>query len=210
MRTLLHVSASPRGGISHSRRIAAELIAHWKILHPGLLIIDRDVAACPLPHPTADFAAASVAAEETRTPNDRDALATSDLLIGELVHADALLISTPMHNFTIPSALKAWIDHIARPGRTFRSTAQGKQGLLRDRPVRIVLACGGSITPGTGHQEDWASPYLRYVFAVLGMTKVDVLVLENCNRSKTTAGSGKPNAEMAERLWQFASVGLDN
>lgn len=114
-----------------------------------------------------------------------------------------------MHNFTIPSALKVWIDHIARPGRTFRSTPRGKQGLLRNRPVSIVLAFGGSIAPGTGHQEDWASPYLRYVLGVLGMTKLEVLVLENCNRSSATTGSGKPDAEMAERLWKFASVGLD-
>lgn len=209
MQTLLHVSASPRGGISHSRRVAIELIAHWKLMHPGLLVVDRDLAACPLPHPSASFVAASLAADETRTPNDREALATSELLIAELAHADALLISTPMHNFTIPSALKAWIDHIARPGRTFRSTARGKQGLLRDRPVRIVLACGGAIASGTGHQEDWASPYLRYVFGVMGMTTLDVLILENCNRGKTTIDRETTGAEMAERIQAFASLGLN-
>lgn len=63
-----------------------------------------------------------------------------------------------MHNFTIPSVLKAWIDQVVRPGRTFQSTPQGKQGLLRDRPVQVVLACGGSLTPGTPRQEDWATP----------------------------------------------------
>lgn len=147
-----------------------------------MLVSARDLALHPVPHPSEDFVQASLAASEARTPNAGSALESSEMLISELERADALLISTPMHNFAIPSVLKAWIDHIVRPGRTFRSTARGKQGLLGNRPVRIILACGGALEAGGGHQEDWASPYLRYLFGVIGLTDLDVLVLENCNR----------------------------
>lgn len=120
MQTLLHVSESPRGGISHSRRVAVELIAHWKLMHSGLLVVDRDLAAYPLPHPSASFVAATLAADETRTPNDREALATSELLIAEFEQADTLLIcKRPV----IPS----WRARRRRSERGGRRPAMGKQ-----------------------------------------------------------------------------------
>ncbi|MCE1181481.1 MAG: NAD(P)H-dependent oxidoreductase [Rhodocyclales bacterium] len=182
MPTLLHVSVSPRGSASQGRRAAANVIAHWRTLYADLHVKERDLAMCPVPHPDAAFVAASLADPATRTPVDHAALAMSEVLIEELERADAILISTPMHNFTIPSVLKAWVDHVVRPGRTFRSTARGKQPMLANRPVRVLLACGGDIRSGTGHQPDWASPYLRDVFDVMGMRDVDIRVLENCNR----------------------------
>jgi FMN-dependent NADH-azoreductase len=87
-----------------------------------------------------------------------------------------------MHNFTVPSALKAWLDLVVRPGRTFRLTPRGKVGLLKNRPVLVVIACGGRFGEDPRAQTDFLSPYLRYVFGVIGLSSVEVLRLDELNR----------------------------
>jgi FMN-dependent NADH-azoreductase len=83
--------------------------------------------------------------------------------------ADVLVISTPMHNFSLPSALKAWIDHVARVRRTFTISAQGKTALLRDRPVFIAIASGGRFSGERARQPDYLTPYLRDVLNMIGL-----------------------------------------
>lgn len=89
-----------------------------------------------------------------------------------------MVIGPPMNNFTVPSTLKAWIDHIVRIRRTFRSTLKGKIGTLRDRPVVVVSAQGsycGDIPPA---QPDFLTPYLRAIFTTIGIRQVEFLQLE--------------------------------
>jgi FMN-dependent NADH-azoreductase len=184
---LLHIAVSPRGEQSFSRRAADEVVRRWRADHPDGAVCQRDLAEQPLAHPDAAFVRASLTSAELRDEAQGRVLAPSDALVDELATADAVLISTPMHNFSIPSVFKAWVDHVVRPGCTFRSTPTGKQGLLRDRPVRVLMACGGSLGSDVGGQQDWATPYLRYVFKVMGIEDVEVLTLENCNRGPQAA-----------------------
>ena len=178
MATLLHIAASPRGRDSHSRAAAEQAIQYWQRRWPGLTAIQRDLAASPPPHPDAEFVAASLCPAHRRTPAQQARLALSETLIEELASAATIVISTPMHNFSLPSSLKAWVDHVVRPGRTFQTTAAGKRGLLKDRPVRVIMACGGAIGP-TG-QRDWATPYLQDLFAVIGMRDFQAFPVERC------------------------------
>ena len=182
MKTLLHVSASPRHMDSHSRKAAVAAIAALREDRPTLQVIERDLALEPMPHPDTAFVQASLMPDAMRNAAQRAVLRLSDQLIAELASADAVVLSTPMHNFTLPSVLKAWIDHVVRPRQTFRLDANGKTGLLRDRPVRVVLACGGSLGSESGGQVDFATPYLRYVFAVIGLRDFKAIAWENCNR----------------------------
>jgi len=182
MKTLLHVSASPRHMDSHSRKAAVTAIAELQEHRPTWQVIERDLALEPLPHSDAAFVQASLMPDALRNAAQRVVLGQSDALIDELASADAVLLSTPMHNFTVPSVLKAWVDHVVRPRQTFRLEASGKTGLLRDRPVRVVLACGGSLGGEPGGQADFVLPYLRYVFAVIGLRDFKAIALENCNR----------------------------
>lgn len=160
MKTLLHVSASPRHAASYSRTAAAA-IAELKHHCPTLQVIKRDLAFELLPHPQAAFVQASLPPDALGDAAQRAVLQRSDRLIAELADADAIVLSTPMHNFTLPSVLKAWIDHVVRPRQTFRLEVDGKTGLLRDRPVRVVLACGGGLGSESGGQVDFVTPYLR-------------------------------------------------
>lgn len=95
--------------------------------------------------------------------------ATSAELIRELQGADIVVIGTPMHNFTVPSALKAWIDHVVRVRWTFNVGNHGKVALLRDRPVFVAVSSGGRFSSDGARQLDFLTPYLKAVLAIIGL-----------------------------------------
>lgn len=200
MTTLLHVAVSPRDERSHSRRGAQLVLGQLAEAVSGLRTIERDLAATPLPHPDAGFVEASLMPDANRTDGHRAALALSETLIRELEGADAVLISTPVHNYTVPSALKAWIDLVVRPERTFHRSPQGKVGMLADRPVLVVSASGGNFE-GAHAQTDFLMPYLRYVFATIGIRQVDGIRLQNMGRPDAAAHAFERfRQELAERM----------
>ena len=176
MTTILRILASPRPN-SFSRRIAAEVTERLLALHPRGEIIERDLAADPPPHPELDLYDAIL----TPTVDGSDPrFALSERFIGELEAADVVVIGTPMNNFAVPSTLKAWIDHIVRIRRTFRSTPEGKVGTLRDRPVFIVSAHGGFMSGG--YQPDFMTDYLRAVFETIGIRDVAFFQADGLSR----------------------------
>ena len=128
------------------------------------------------------FVEASLTASDERNEAHNGALALSEILIAELEAADCVLPATPKHNFTVPSVLKAWLDHVVRPRRTFKLTEVSKVGLLRDRPTWVVLAYGDMLAREHGGQVDFATPFLTYVFKSIGIADLDILVLEGLNR----------------------------
>lgn len=177
MTTVLQILASPRPA-SFSRRIAREITARIVASDPGAHVIERDLSADPPPHPEIDLYEAIL----SPTPDDDPRFALSERLIAELEAADIVVIGTPMNNFTVPSTLKAWIDHIVRIRRTFRSTPEGKIGTLRDRPVVVVTAHGGYCGDTPPGQPDFLTPYLKAIFATIGIGSVEFLRLERLSR----------------------------
>src|SRR5258708_30683423 len=139
MSATLQTLVSPRPH-SVSRLIALEVVTRLSALHPRARVIDRDLAAEPPPHP--DLALYNAILTPEIGPEHPD-FALSERYIGELETADWVVIGTPMNNFSVPSTLKAWIDHIVRIRRTFRSTPEGEIGLLRATP-RIVVGAHGT------------------------------------------------------------------
>lgn len=125
---------------------------------------------------------ANMTPQADRGPVERDSLMLSERLITELEEAHLVLVSTPMHNLTVPSTLKAWLDHVVRPNRTFCSSASGKVGLLKDRPVLIMITCGGRFGEDSAAQTDFLTPYLRCVFGMIGLSSVEVLRLDELHR----------------------------
>jgi len=181
MKTVLHVSASPNGEASSSRAAGAALIDRMR-QREMLRVIERDLARRPPPLVDGAFAHASLAAESTDAAGDTGALAVSASLIAELRAADRIVISTPMHNFTVPATLKAWIDQILRPGRTFARTPEGKKGMLPDRPVYLIVGSGGPLGDDGKGQPDFLTPYLRHALATAGLHDLSVLRLDNLRR----------------------------
>jgi FMN-dependent NADH-azoreductase len=182
MPNLLHLLVSARAEKSHSRAVGQELVKTFAARLPNLRIVERDLGGTSFPLPDGCFMEASLMSECDRGPAQYNALGLSEALIGELETADSVVISSPMHNFTVPAALKAWIDYVVRPRRTFQSTPEGKVGLVADRPVYVVVTCGGSFGKGPADQTDFFSPYLRYALGSIGIRTVNILRLENLNR----------------------------
>jgi Acyl carrier protein phosphodiesterase len=106
------------------------------------------------------------------------ALDLSESLIREVEEADVIVIGTPMNNFTVPSVLKAWIDQVLRLGRTFKSTPNGKVGLLRDRPVLIGVASGAVFSGDRANQPDFLTPYLTAVMETIGLKTIQFLAVQ--------------------------------
>ena len=194
MTEILHLRASPRGERSWSRQVGDKLIARLAAL-PGAHVTTRDFAAEPPPHPNGPFSLASLMPADQRGPAEHEALAYSETLIAELLRAEALVIDTPMNNFTVPSSLKAWIDYVVRPNRTFRQSPAGKIGLLQPRPVFVVVACGGPFSGTSAAQEDHFSPYLAYVLTCIGLAPPAILRLESLNRGEASVAAAMAQAD---------------
>jgi FMN-dependent NADH-azoreductase len=161
---------------SFSRSLTGEFVRQWHDRHPGSAVIDRDLAATSLPVLTSEWIAAAYTPEASRTPEQRNLLALSDDLIAELQAADEYVIGVPMHNFSVPGALKLWIDQVARAGKTFTYDGGTPAGLLRNKHLTLIVTSGGSYEPGTPRGAmDFTEPYLRSVFGFLGVTDIHIV-----------------------------------
>ena len=159
---LLHIDSSALGANSATREITAAVVARHLETHPEAAVVRRDLDSAPLPH--LDGAILS--------GQDAEAAAQSADVLAEFLVADTVVIGAPMYNFGVPSSLKAWIDRIAVAGKTFRYTANGPEGLVRGKTVIVATAAGGL---HAGQPTDFVEPYLRQVFAFIGVTDVRVV-----------------------------------
>lgn len=178
MSNILYVTSSPRGGDSYSNRVAARVLNELEQAHPGATVVVRDVARDPLPHVDEDFVAALRSPEGPSTARQQGIIAKSDALIDELLAADIVVIAAPMYNFGIPSTLKAWIDYVARAGRTFRYTEKGPEGLVKGKKVILIHARGGIYSSGPAQAMDHQGTYLRSLLGFLGVTDIESIDVE--------------------------------
>jgi FMN-dependent NADH-azoreductase len=178
---ILMIDVSPRGTESASRAVADTLAARLVSLYPSARLLRRDLSAEHLPH----LDGTSLRAISTKDPTEAERLKAaarlSDRLTDELLASDLLVIATPMWNFGIPSVLKAWIDLVVRPGRTFRYADGGVLGLAGDRKAILVLASGGVFTDGPWRPRDFVEPYLRQILGFIGITDVETVRVEGMN-----------------------------
>lgn len=192
---VLEVSASARINGSASRQLSSDLIKALDDRYDGVQVVRRDLID-GLPFVDEDWIEANFTADEARTEGHRETLALSDSLVDELRNADILVIGVPVYNFSIPAALKAWIDMIARARETFRYTDDGPRGLLEDKKAYLVVATGG--VP-VGSPLDFATPYLRHVLAFIGITDVEIIAADKLN-SQAEESMDLARARIAELI----------
>ena len=158
---LLHLDSSILGQHSASRELGAAIVARWQRDVRGIEVTYRDLAADPLPHLSGGSLAQANA----------DEAATAAAVMDEFLSADVVVVGAPMYNFGIPSQLKAWIDRVAVAGKTFHYTANGPQGLAGGKKVIVAATYGGLHPVESGR--NFVEPYLRQVFAFLGIDDVE-------------------------------------
>ena len=170
MLTLLHIDSSPLYGRSVSRQLTGAFVAQWQSSHPDGKVIDRDLNATAILPINAEWVGAAYTPEEARTPQQKELLELSDTLIAELEQADEYVIGVPMHNFSVPSVLKLWIDQISRSGKTFSYADGGPRGLITGKKATFIIATGGVYDAQTQMASfNFVEPYLRSVFSFLGV-----------------------------------------
>ncbi|MBC8158488.1 MAG: FMN-dependent NADH-azoreductase [Alphaproteobacteria bacterium] len=178
MTHLLVVTSSPKSGGSVSGNLADRFVASIEA-DANVVRTVRDVGHNPPPHLDETTIGAFFTPEDERTPQQVEAVKLSDKLIAEVEAADIIVIAAPMHNFGVTSALKTWIDHIARAGKTFKYTEAGPVGLLGNRKVYVLGARGGGYSQNSpAHAMDEQEPYLKTVLGFMGLNDVTFIHAE--------------------------------
>ena len=204
MATLLKIDSSPMGEHSISRKLTAQFAASWRKAHPGGEVVARDLTRTDLQPVNGNWIGAAYTPEDARNHEQREALAVSDALIAELQKADEYVFGVPMHNFSIPSTLKLWIDQVARAGKTFSYGAEGPKGLLTGKKATLLVASGGVYEHGTAMASlNFVTPYLRAVFGFLGVTDVTIIAAEGT--AQLMSGKVDPQTFLAPSLEKVQS-----
>ena len=175
MTTLLQLQSSLFSSEGQSSRLASAFVAAWRERNPGAEIIVRDMAREPVPHLDAARFQAFLAKAEARTPAQQAVIEYSDSLIDELRRAEVIVLGLPMYNFGVPSALKAYFDHVARAGATFRYTEKGPVGLLTGKKAYVFATRGGKYA---GTSRDLETGFVRQFLGFVGIEDVEFIYAE--------------------------------
>jgi FMN-dependent NADH-azoreductase len=199
---LLHIDSSILGNFSASRQLTAEVVAQWLKNHPDTTVEYLDVAANPIAHFSADALAIKGVAQAEPTDAQRAENALSEKLVSQFLAADVIVVGAPFYNFSIPTQLKAWIDRLAQPGRTFAYTDKGPKGLTSGKTVIVASTRGGAYSTSEGGQAmEHQESYLQVVFGFFGVTDVRIVRAEGLSM-----GDAAKEAAMADAHQEIATV----
>lgn len=211
MTTILHIDASARVSRSLSRQLSCRFVDAWRAARPGDCILHRDIGVNAPPAISEAWIAAVFTHEDERTAAQRAVLALSDELIGELAAADVIVLGTPMYNYGMPAALKAWVDQVVRIGKTFTfDLARGDYPLapIHRGKTLVVLSSRGEFgfQPG-GIREGWnqLDPHIRTVAPYLGVADIHTVTIEyqefgDARHAASLANAEAEAADLARRL----------
>lgn len=191
MNNILQINSSIHNGKGESSKLATEFVAQLRVGNPGAKVVVRELARDPIPHLDEARFGAFLAQPEARTPEQARVVGESDALIDELKAADAIVIALPMYNFGVPSQFKAWVDHVARAGVTFKYTDKGPVGLLTGKKA-WVFATRGGLYAGTA--ADTQTAYVRQFLAFVGITDVEFIYAEGLAMGEAPRAKGLSSA----------------
>jgi FMN-dependent NADH-azoreductase len=183
MKKVLVINASARGQRSQSRKLTEIFTEHWKSIQTETEITYRELGSADVPHVNENWIVAAFKPETTRSGADKKALEISDAFITELHDADVIVLGTPMYNWSIPSALKAYIDQVVRVNETFRFDATNMQypyiGLLENKTLFLLLSRGDQGYEKGGYNEhlNFQDPYLKTVFNIMGVHNIHIIAI---------------------------------
>ena len=172
---ILQIKASVFNGSGQSSRLSDQLVAQLRARNPGAEVVQRDLVADPVPHFDAMRVGAFFAKAEERSAEQKAVIAYSDALIDEVRQADVVVLGLPMYNFGVPSQLKAWFDHLARAGVTFKYTDKGAVGLLTGKKAYVVATRGGVYGAA---QNEYETAFVRQFLGFVGISDVEFVVAE--------------------------------
>lgn len=178
MKRILHLISSIQGSESSSYKLSEAIVKRVIEKYPGSTVEEVNLNHPQIPHldPTS-FQSMFIPGDQL-SAEARESIRYSDEAVKQLMAADIIIIGAPLYNFTIPSTLKAWIDHITRPGITFGYQESGPVGLVAGKKVYVAMSSGGIYSEGPGKDNDFVAPYLKAFLGLLGMTDLTVFRAE--------------------------------
>jgi FMN-dependent NADH-azoreductase len=199
MTKILLIETSPKGSDSLSRKAGRLLIDQLRKKGP-VELIEKDLQKENLPHVDGLTVSAYFTPPDQLSAEQKKAIERSDRLVEELLSVDAVVISTPMWNFGVPSTLKAWIDHIVRAGKTFRFTENGLEGLLKGKKVYVVVSSGSVFSAGAFQTFDHVAPYFKSVFGFMGVLDLELIRVEGTNSPESAATAFEKAKHLIEAI----------
>jgi FMN-dependent NADH-azoreductase len=182
MKKILKIISSPAGAHSFSNKLAEDVTNKIIAKYPGSQVQTLDLTKVHYPHLEESHLNSWFAAADQYSPEQRAAVRHSDEAIDQFLHADIIVIGTPMYNFGIPSNLKAWVDHIVRVGKTFMFKEDGTpQGLVEGKKVYLAISSGSVYSEGPFQTYDFIAPYFKAIFGFIGVYDVSVFRVEGTN-----------------------------
>jgi FMN-dependent NADH-azoreductase len=178
MKKILHIISSPRGAASLSIKLGNAIVDKIKAAYPGSTVNEHNLVLDRFPHLEQEHLTSFFTPAENRTPENLEAVKHSDGAIKEIEDADIIVIGAPLYNFSVHSALKAWIDHIVRSGVTFKINDGGAEGLIKGKKVYIAVSSGFIYSEGPMKPLDFIEPYLRHILGFIGLTDITVVRAE--------------------------------
>ncbi|GGH21353.1 FMN-dependent NADH-azoreductase [Dyadobacter endophyticus] len=176
---VLHIITSPQGEASVSKQLGNVIIEKIQAKYPNSFVKERDLAKESFPHLDGLQIGSWFTPAENHTPEQIKAIKISDEAIAEMREADIYVVGAPFYNFAITSTLKAYLDHIARPGITFSYKEDGMpEGLLKNKKAYIAIASSGVYSQGVMQSFDFVSPYLKFILGFLGITDITTFRVE--------------------------------
>lgn len=178
MKQLLRIDSSVFGDQGVSSQLADQLTAKLTQQHQGLRVVQRSFSSQAIPHVDGHQITALMTPADQRSAEQQQQVDFADQLIAEVRNADAIILSAPMYNFQVPSMLKAWFDHLARAGETFKYTENGPVGLLQDKPVYVITTRGGI---HRNQATDTIESFVTTMLGFIGFTQVEMIFAEGLN-----------------------------
>ncbi|MEJ2905364.1 FMN-dependent NADH-azoreductase [Pedobacter panaciterrae] len=178
MKHILHLKSSIQGATSYSIKLGHAIVEEIQEKYPGSIVEELNLVDIEIPHLKPEVLRAFFIPSDELTKEEKESILLSDHLVKQLFAADIIVIGAPLINFTIHSALKAWIDHITRAGITFGYGENGPIGKVTGKKVYVAMSSGGVYSEGPGKANDFVAPYLKAFLGFLGMTDLTVFRAE--------------------------------
>ncbi|ETZ24324.1 FMN-dependent NADH-azoreductase [Pedobacter sp. V48] len=178
MKHILHLKSSIQGATSYSIKLGHAIVKEIQEKYPGSTVEELNLVDIEMPHLKPEVLRAFFIPSNELTKEEKESVLLSDHLVKQLFAADIIVIGAPLINFTIHSALKAWIDHITRAGITFGYDENGPIGKVTGKKVYVAMSSGGIYSEGPGKANDFVAPYLKAFLGFLGMTDLTVFRAE--------------------------------
>lgn len=178
MKRILHLISSIQGDQSYSIKLGKAIVEKITDKYPGSSVEEVDLNKLDIPHLNPTILQSMFTPGDQLTPEAKESLQYSDYAVKQLMDSDIIVIGAPLYNYTIPTTLKSWIDHITRAGITFGYSENGPVGKVLGKKVYIAMSSGGVYSEGPGKNNDFVAPYLKAFLGALGMTDITVFRAE--------------------------------